>query len=288
MPICTYCGKFFSTGNDLSSHSRLCDKNINKKSCEYCGKNFKGTKGLNIHLRSCDKNTNKELCEYCGKTVLDLVKHNPKCKNNPDNHSTICKYCGASRKDIAKHLNNCDHNPSNGKVCPFCNKVQFHTDLHMNICELNPKNVKINCNFCGIKYKQRTMSVHNRRCSKNPDVINCDICDCLLLRDEYETHKVLCNHNSTLQIEQTRKPSSNNTNIEDKLLTLTNILSELSTKLNYKDMDDMLNDYDMICPVCYEPTNNKTSKCEHPICVACLNKIYLTCDKKCPICRNIL
>lgn len=60
---------------------------------------------------------------------------------------------------------------------------------------------------------------------------------------------------------------------------LKNILDVVSSKLKYEDTEEMLKEYDLLCPVCMEGTSNKTS-CNHALCLKCFNKI-----EKCPLCR---
>lgn len=206
--------------------------------------------------RSCNNNTTKQVCSYCNKTFSDLETHNQKCKNNPANHSTICKFCGGSRKDMEAHLVKCDLNPANGKMCLFCHKVDsFSRNMngHMENCALNPINAEITCEFCHDKFKQKTLINHQRRCLYNPVLINCEICNGRFEVHEYERHIASCDNIRGIK-SNTEKKQSN-----DDVAVLTSILMELSLKLKYKDMDDMLQDHDLCCSVCYEPTCNKTT-----------------------------
>lgn len=59
------------------------------------------------------------------------------------------------------------------------------------------------------------------------------------------------------------------------------LLLELALKLNYQDIDDMLREHDLLCPVCLEPTTTKILECNHSLCMDCMSKVH-----KCPICRT--
>lgn len=250
--------------------------------CEYCDKLCKGTRGLNTHLRSCDNNTGKQVCSYCTKIFTDLSNHTLKCKDNPANHSTICKFCGATRKDMQGHMAKCSLNPENGMICLFCNKKDpFSREMkgHMENCLLNPINAPTICEFCNSHFKQKTLINHQKRCIYNPALINCEICNGRFEVGEYEFHITNCANVRGVRANKEKRE------LDHEIKLLTRILFELSVKLKYNDTDEMLQDHDLSCSVCYEPTCDKTTACSHPICIGCLNKIINTNNPKCPICR---
>ena len=182
----------------------------------------------------------------------------------------VGKYNRGDRKDM--------------EVCVYCNKLigDMGINNHDGICEENPVNKRINCEFCGGKFNHKNLLNHQRKCGGNPNIVNCEICDSLFKQEEYELHKKICNNNRN---RRRLDLQSDKQNMEDKTVTLMNILSNLSKKLNYRDIEEMLNQYDMICSVCYEPTDNKINICSHPICIKCLMQVTLSNNPKCPVCR---
>ena len=67
------------------------------------------------------------------------------------------------------------------------------------------------------------------------------------------------------------------------LITKTNRLGTvIALKLGFMDLDDMAQNLDIMCPVCMEVTNSKTS-CNHTLCELCMRKVDI-----CPLCRSRL
>jgi len=44
---------------------------------------------------------------------------------------------------------------------------------------------------------------------------------------------------------------------------------------------------DLLCVICLEPPKNKISlSCSHIFCYLCIKQLYISCNKKCPLCRE--
>lgn len=230
--------------------------------CQYCGKNFKGKIGLMQHIKRCPSYNQAHCCTFCRSRVIDLTEHLVKCKDNPVNHDHICKFCGALRVQMELHLTKCNANPNKpinrDYICKFCGALRIQMELHLKKCFANPNN-------------RNNLSATRIRSVLNSTPIN-------------QTNSTPINQNNSNSINSVSstgdkpKCDSLGSRLESNC-DLANVLALLAKRLKYDNTDDLLQDHDLLCSVCFEITDNKT-KCNHPVCPKCLDRI----NKSCPIC----
>lgn len=280
--------------------------------CTHCARQFNGNKGLNTHLRYC-KEVPRTQCSYCNKQVINLNKHILKCKDNPTNHDKICKYCGEQRINLTGHILKCSYNPINktcihcnlecdnkqklsdhlkrcesnisNRTCHICNTISDTVDennLHIFMCDgisrqqelqTTINNITVLCGYCLEEHTNNTIDRHEQQCPFN------------LSRSCNNIMEILLGPRTS--ISRISNPPEEQP-IDEKVADLNQVIEQLSKKLNYNESSDLLQEHNLCCSVCYEPTTNKT-KCSHNICKGCLSKIRQNeLTPKCPICRESL
>ena len=62
-------------------------------------------------------------------------------------------------------------------------------------------------------------------------------------------------------------------------------LNQILNHFNYTDLDHLVENMDLECPICYEFTQNIVQPCLHKVCSSCVHKLKKNMYS-CPICRE--
>ena len=198
-------------------------------------------------------------CQYCGrnfKGMSGLTQHIKRCPRY--NKDDCCTFCRGQVINLVQHVERCKDNPANhDRICKFCGETRVQMQLHLTKCRSNPDNQQNPS--VGRAIFSRPVSTFNSAPRINPN-------------------------NSVPPINTNNLAPPINTNnlaplVEGSTCDLANILAILAKRLKYDNIDDLLQDHDLLCSVCFEITDNKTN-CNHPVCRNCLKTI----KKSCPIC----
>ena len=172
---------------DLTLHYRTCvvqrieHENMLKKgkprSCEICGKHCKSYQSYTSH-KLVHKEERRFQCDQCPKTFKQRTALGIHQKGVHEGRgSQHCHTCGANFKSssqLAKHRFEL-HAQGEIKLCPQCGH-QCYDDRLLKSHMLVHEEKKMDCSYCGKKFRRRKNLVEHERMHTGEKPFSCSIC----------------------------------------------------------------------------------------------------------------
>lgn len=298
--LCKYCGEHRI---NLQTHVNSCRHNPdNMSTCRYCNEKY-AEFGLTDHLKICKKYSIEGGSNTLNNLFVSIMSNNDSThrasagstEKSPNVQSTI-QHVPNDRSTIQPlpslwrdsnrssnvqstiqplpslwRASNSPIETSSDVQSPTSNSsIERHVDVQSTV---NTNDLQICCMYCNEFFGVYYLDAHERNCELNPNRVV-----------RYIVHDY---RNNNIKRENPINEVKNESPIEDQIADLNRVIETLSTRLNYSDSSDLLQEHDLCCSVCYLPTSNKT-KCNHSICNTCCKEIHKKQPAKCPICRSLL
>jgi len=317
---CMYCDRSHKHNDLLSLHHNNCNSRFKLLECSHCHEKYKE---LHKHLIICDKREflwpslhKSNQCPFCHAVIsINLKKHLTLCDKNPENDKLRCYYCLKMCKRDSNHITFCTKNPNkiglqeetfSDEEIVFLNTpsvVQNNSNVNINNSNSVRNNSNANINNSSSNNYFTSLLSKPRNLRNNSDSDNNSNSDNNYIKPVNKSHlinknipkdplskgkglillmeKILCS-----VIEKLEENWENIDLIEKLKGTDEEKIAQIIEYFKYTDMDELIQQMDLECPVCYQFTENKAKPCLHRLCVRCFYRLKQNNMYSCPICRE--